>query len=80
MKQRLKGKSKFTVSEIKELKRLITLRINPKTTKTEQKGIREKMRKVGFFGGDDWGIYDCQVCHLDCLIKLGKITINKSLK
>ena len=75
---KLKGKSEFTVSEINELRRLITLR--NKSSRTEQKSIRAEMRKkIGFYGMDDWGIYDCQLSDLENLITTKQITIIKSL-
>ena len=34
-----------------------------------------RMRKIGFFGRDDWGIIDCTLDDLDELIDTGKIKI-----
>lgn len=70
----MKGKNTFTQKEIDELKRLMTLRENS-TSKSEQKKLRDKMRKIGFYGGDDFGIYDCKVAHLESLISTGRIKV-----
>lgn len=70
----MKGKNTFTHKEIDELKRLITLRANS-TSKSEQKKLRDKMRKIGFYGRDDFGITDCQVTHLEKLISDGRIKV-----
>ena len=72
----MKGKSVFTKSEIVELERLIILR--NKTQATDQKAIRQKMRKIGFYGKDDWGINDLKVSDLNSLIKSGRIKISDS--
>jgi hypothetical protein len=69
----MKGKAEFTKTEIEELRRLIILR--NKATKSEQKNIRNKMRKMEFYGRDDWEITNMQISDLDMLIKLKKITI-----
>ena len=70
----MKGKNTFTQKEIDELKRLITLRANS-TSKSEQKKLRDKMRKIGFYGRDDFGITDCQVTDLESLISDGRIKV-----
>ena len=70
----MKGKNIFTEKEIDELKRLITLRANS-TSKSEQKKLRDKMRKIGFYGRDDWGINDCQIADLERLIYEGRIKV-----
>ena len=61
--KKLKGKNLFTQKEIEELKRLITFRVNS-TNKSEKKKLRDKMREIGFYGRDDWGINDCQIADL----------------
>ena len=33
------------------------------------------MRSIGFYGGDDWGIFDCQESDLDRLIDSGLIKV-----
>lgn len=71
----LKGKNTFTQNEIDQLKDLIRQRVN--APRNEQKSIRNKMRRIGFYGKDDWGITDCQISDLDALIKSGEITIIK---
>ena len=70
----MKGKNTFTQKEIDELERLITLRVNS-TSKSEQKKLRDKMRKIGFYGGDDFGINDCKVTDLEILISIGRIKV-----
>lgn len=69
----MKGKKTFTVSEIKQLEELIILR--NKVEASKQKSIRDKMRKLGFYGKDDWGIIDLQVNNLNALIKSGRIKV-----
>lgn len=71
----MKGKDQFTQKEIEDLKELINLRT--KADPDEQKRIRGKMRKIGFYGGDDWGINDLQLSDLQDLIDSGIITITK---
>ena len=71
---KMKGKNVFTQKEINELKRLITLRVNS-TNKSEKKKLRDNMRKIGFYGRDDFGIFDCKVSDLERLIKQGRITV-----
>lgn len=70
----LKGKDTFTSNEIKELKELIKLR--NKVSASEQKGIRQKMRDIGFYGRDDWGITNLKINDLDILIAENKIKIS----
>ena len=72
--KKLKGKNLFTLKEINELKRLITLRVNS-TNKSEKKKLRDKMREIGFYGGDDWGINDCQIADLERLVSEGRIKV-----
>jgi len=69
----LKGKKEFTADEIKKLEELIILRI--KTPSSEQKSIRQKMRNLGLYGQDDWGITDMQISDLHSLITTGRIKI-----
>ncbi|KUK72026.1 MAG: Uncharacterized protein XD91_1576 [Clostridiales bacterium 38_11] len=69
----MKGKNKFTQLEINELIRLIELR--NQTESKKQKPIRDKMRKLGFYGRDDWGIIDLQVNDLIDLIEKNRITV-----
>lgn len=72
--KKLKGKNLFTQKEINELKRLITLRVNS-TNKSEKKKLRDKMREIGFYGGDDWGINDCQIADLERLVSERRIKV-----
>jgi hypothetical protein len=69
----LKGKDEFTAEAILKLEELIKQRI--KTPSSAQKSIRQKMRNIGFYGQDDWGIKDMQVSDLHSLIKSGRIKI-----
>lgn len=69
----MKGRNSFTKTEILELERLIILR--NKTASSGQKAIRDKMRKLGFYGKDDWGITDLQISDLNSLIKSSRIKI-----
>lgn len=70
----MKGRNTFTKSEIAELERLIILR--NKTIPANQKAIRQKMRNLGFYGKDDWGINDMQLGDLQSLIKSGRLKIS----
>ena len=70
----MKGKNVFTQKEINELKRLITLRVNS-TNKSEKKKLRDNMRKIGFYGRDDFGINDCKVADLERLISIERIKV-----
>lgn len=72
--KKLKGKNLFTQKEINELERLITLRVNS-TNKSEKKKLRDKMREIGFYGGDDWGINDCQIADLERLVSERRIKV-----
>ena len=69
----MKGKNTFTVDEINALKQLIALRV--KADRSKQKRIRDAMRSIGFYGGDDFGIRDCQVSDLERLIRNGEIKV-----
>lgn len=69
----MKGKNTFTTIEIHQLEELIILR--NKVDASKQKSVRDKMRKLGFYGKDDWGITDLQVNDLNALIKSGRIKV-----
>jgi len=69
----MKGKNVFTTKEIAELRVLITKRQH--ASRDEQKKIRHRMRAIGFYGQDDWGIHDCQLSDLDALIKNEQIIV-----
>lgn len=68
----MKGKNTFTASEITELRSLIKERI--KADSSRQKGIRAKMRKIGFYGSD-FGQTDLQPSVFEELIIEGTIKI-----
>lgn len=69
----MKGKDTFTLAEISELRNLIRERI--KADKSRQKAIRAKMRKIGFYGFDDFGIVDMQPADFERLINSGRIKV-----
>jgi len=66
-------KTTYTAREIEELKDLIRQRVKA-VGKSAQKRIRDKMRDLGFYGSD-FGIYDCQIYHLEGLIQSGVIKV-----
>ncbi len=72
----MKGKSVFTEAEINKLRELIKIR--NRTNSSQQKAMRGKMRAIGFYGKDDWGIVDLQISDLEDLIKDRKIKIADS--
>jgi len=75
----MKGRNTFTNIEIAELEKLIVLRT--KTPASGQKAIRQKMRKIGFYGKDDWGITNLQLADLKTLVNSGQINVfGNSLK
>ena len=69
----MKGKDTFTSAEIAELRVLIAMRQN--ASRDCQKQIRNRMREIGFYGRDDWGIIDCKPVDLEELINTGRIKI-----
>ncbi len=69
----MKGRNTFSKTEIAELERLIVLRT--KTSASGQKAIRQKMRNIGFYGKDDWGIINLQSADLHSLITTGRIKV-----
>ena len=71
---KLKGKKVYTKQEADTLRTLIKLRV--KADRSEQKRIRDnKMREIGFYGRDDWGIVNCQLKDFERLISDGSISI-----
>lgn len=72
----MKGKNIFTTNEIKEIAALIRRRCS--TDRVEQKQIRAKMRRIGFYGQDDFGLYDMTEEKFYGLIDSGKIIISES--
>jgi hypothetical protein len=69
----MKGKDTFTQIEISEIRNLIKERI--KADRSRQKGIRAKMRNIGFYGSDDFGIVDMQPSDFERLINSGRIKV-----
>lgn len=69
----MKGTNTFTIQEVEQIKTLIRQR--GKANRDQQKSIRSKMRAIGFYGRDDWGIVDCQVSDLERLINSGRIKV-----
>jgi len=69
----MKGTNKFTTEQVNELRLLIRQRC--RAERADQKSIRNKMRKIGFYGLDDFGITDMTVEKFDALIKSGQIII-----
>lgn len=77
----MKGKEKFIKAEISGLKLLIQKRCNAPSYK--QKAIRNKMRAIGFYGRDNFGIVDMTIEKFEDLIENNQITIidaEKNLK
>ena len=72
----MEKRTKFTLNEINILKSLIKERI--KADRSEQKSIRNKMRKIGFYGSY-FGISDLQLSDLDNLIRSRRITVVDSI-
>ena len=69
----MKGKDTFTQAEIYELKSLIKEKIS--ANKNQQKSIQAKMRKIGFYSSDDFGISDLQPLDFENLIKSNRIKV-----
>lgn len=74
----MKGKDIFTSAEIKKLEELIAARTKVSCS-SEQKKIRSKMRKIGFYGSD-FGIIDMTVDKFHGLIESGRIKISDSVQ
>lgn len=70
----MKGKNVFTKNEEAELRRLILQRCQ-EPDKSKQKRIRDKMRAIGFYGGDDFHMSNMTLEKFDMLITSGKIAI-----
>ena len=69
----MKGKDIFTQSEIQDLRNLIKQRIY--ADRSRQKSIRAKMRRIGFYGQDDFGINDLQPTDFEMLLNSGRLRI-----
>ena len=70
----MKGKNVFTPKEIKEIEALIRQRCLADQNK--QKQIRAKMRGIGFYGRDDFGIIDMTEEKFYKLIESGTIKVS----
>ena len=70
----MKGKNIFTTNEVKEIVALIRKRCS--ADRSEQKQIRAKMRRIGFYGKDDFGIFDMKEEKFYGLIESGEINIS----
>ena len=69
----MKGKDTFSQEDFDELIALIRERSH--VPSREQKKLRDRMRTIGFYGRDDWGITDCKVEDILQLVNLGHIKI-----
>lgn len=74
----MKGKNEFTQNEINEIVALIRKRCS--ADREEQKQIRADMRRIGFYGRDDFGIFDMTEEKFYRLIESKKIIIKDSGK
>lgn len=70
----MKGKNVFTQREIKEIAALICQRCS--ADRGEQKQIRAKMRRIGFYGQDDFGVFDMTEEKFYKLIESGRIKVS----
>lgn len=77
MDKTMKGTNVFTKSEINELRELIRQRV--KADRSKQKGIRDKMRAIGFYGRDDFDIVDMTVEKFDKLIADERIIVTDEI-
>lgn len=73
----MKGKNVFTELEIEALRELIRQR--EKADSSKQKPIRDKMRAIGFYGRDDFGIVDMTVEKFDKLIADERIIVKDEI-
>lgn len=71
----MKGKNVFTQREINEIIALIHQRCS--ANREEQKQIRAKMRRIGFYGQDDFGVFDMTEEKFYKLIESGKIKVSE---
>lgn len=71
----MKGEDTFTNTEIQNIKELISKKVE--ATKEEQKSIRAKIRKIGFYYTDfSLSKHGYTVADFDSLICSGQIKIN----
>ena len=79
----MKGKNEFTQNEINKIVDLIRKRCSTPQSEQKQirnKQIRDKMRRIGFYGKDDFGVYDMTEEKFYRLIESKKIIIKDSSK
>ena len=79
----MKGKNEFTQNEINKIVDLIRKRCSTPQSEQKQirnKQIRDKMRRIGFYGRDDFGISDMTEEKFYGLIESKKIIIKDSSK
>ena len=69
----MKGKNSFSKREVELIESLIRQRCN--ADKSQQKGIRDEMRRLGFYGRDDYGVSNMTIDKFHGLIQSGKIKI-----
>lgn len=74
----MKGKKEFSQNEINKIVDLIRQRCSADSN--EQRQIRKKMRRIGFYGRDDFGIFDMTEEKFYRLIESKKIIIKDSSK
>lgn len=70
----MKGKSIFTKREVEQIVSLIRQRCS--ADRNGQKQIRAKMRRIGFYGQDDFGIFDMTEDKFFRLIESGRIEVS----
>lgn len=70
----MKGKNVFTKQEEMALRQLIR-QLENSISQDVKKRIRSKMRKIGFYGRDDWNVIGMTEAIFDDLIRVGKISI-----
>lgn len=74
MHRKMKGKKVFTQREIKKIATLIRQRCS--ADREGQKQIRAKMRRIGFYGQDDFGVFDMTEEKFYKLIESGRIKVS----
>ncbi|MDR1203515.1 MAG: hypothetical protein LBL58_18055 [Tannerellaceae bacterium] len=70
----MKGKDKFTATEVETIKKLIVEKL--RATPSKQKGIRQKIRNIGFYYSDFCSKKDGYTIEdFEVLIRTGKVTV-----